>query len=154
MDAVTGVTLWQTEPAAMGPSDQVRLSLDRSGNFLDVRYFDEGKHRLTYDVMLETSSQKFLGAAHGENRNTGWSTTFPYRVDVEPTHDSNYRLILLPKGKDQTILALGIDHWPTGHGHTWNSEGSRYAWGQADGVVHVADCNEIQRQLTAVGLGW
>jgi WD40 repeat protein len=32
--------------------------------------------------------------------------------------------------------------------------GKRFAWGQRDGAVMVADLDEVQRRLTGIGLGW
>ncbi|MCI0639686.1 MAG: protein kinase [Gemmataceae bacterium] len=151
MDAVTGKSLWQTEPEPLGPEDHVRLSLDRSGNVLDLRYWDEKNKRWTLEVAIEAATNKLIGTAHRHAPNSGWSAAFRLRIDQQP---GRYYLRVAPKDKVETLLNLAIDQYPTGTVQTWNSDGTRYAWGRADGVVQVADLDEIQRRLSNVRLGW
>ena len=64
------------------------------------------------------------------------------------------QLAIVRRGAKDPVVLLGIDVRSSGSQHQFNVSGTRYAWGNVDGTVSVADLPAIQRRLAGLGLGW
>jgi WD40 repeat protein len=53
-----------------------------------------------------------------------------------------------------SFATLGIDTWTEEGRPTFSRDGALLAWGNRDGTVTVCHLEEVQRRLTAIGLGW
>jgi hypothetical protein len=119
--------------------------LDRSGKYLTVsRSFLAQTAQPKVDL-LDFATGKFVGPGYGR----GSAPHMPLWVDPYEGGLSFAR-----RGSNEPILVLGIDARPTGIKRAWTTDGNRYAWGTADGAVHVADLVDMDRRLTRMGLGW
>jgi len=58
------------------------------------------------------------------------------------------------RGDTQHLATLGLDSKMYSSPPSFNADGERFAWGNTEGVVFIADLREIQRRLAAVDLGW
>jgi hypothetical protein len=65
--------------------------------------------------------------------------------------DVRYGFALHEKG-GRHLVDLGIDSLATVP--TFDADGRTFAWCTIEGAVYVAELNEVQRRLAAVGLGW
>jgi hypothetical protein len=50
-------------------------------------------------------------------------------------------------------ITLGIDFTQSGEAQ-FDASGNLFAWGHTDGTLAVFDLKEVNRRLTAIGLGW
>ena len=71
-----------------------------------------------------------------------------------PSTTSKARMWCGRRGAKEPAVVLGIDVRSSGSQHYFSADGTRYAWGNQDGTVNVADLPEIQRRLAEIGLGW
>jgi len=60
----------------------------------------------------------------------------------------------LRRGDGQYLATLGLDSKMYSSPPNFSADGGRFAWGNTEGVVFIADLREIQRRLSAVSLGW
>jgi serine/threonine protein kinase/WD40 repeat protein len=149
-DGPTGKEVWssQPEPSSRGQARLV-LWLDRSGRHLTIRSFDAKQ-----STLVELPSGKLLGLSEPPaDAGDYWSPQLPYWLTgSHPTYQT--QLALISWGKKEPTIVLGMDVRPCGTSQPFNASGTRFAWGNVDGTVHLADFPEIQRRLAAVGLGW
>jgi serine/threonine protein kinase/WD40 repeat protein len=151
-NAVTGEPLWQSEPEEPPGNLRIELAVDPAGKHLTVRRIYLGGGPKSHAMLLEGDTGKYLSATE-LHAGAGWGPSMPFWLD---RHNANYwhSLALVPRDKKAPAVVLAIDPKPSGTKMSFNSDGSRFAWGNADGSVNVADLIEINRRLTEVGLEW
>jgi hypothetical protein len=149
-ETLTGKELWASLPDTTEKDELLRLALDRSGHFLTIRRIAQVDPAAELGTLVELPSGKHLGPVEVEGASTlGWSRDMPYWMDGHTG-----QLQLLRTGGKDPVVTLGIDILATGVQHQFSSTGTRYAWGNRDGTVNVADIPEVQRRLANIGLGW
>jgi hypothetical protein len=145
-DGVTGKEIWASEPETrMHGGDRPLIVFDPKGRYLMIGRYGKSSGQTT---SVEMPSGKLLRQAeYGPVWRAAWSLDMPYRTEARSGALGLFR----PEDKDPVLL-FGIDT-PT-MGQRFFATGTRYAWGNADGTVHVADIPEVQRRLARIGLGW
>ena len=63
-------------------------------------------------------------------------------------------MTLYRQEESKPLVTLGLDLSITTPQPQFSPDGTRIAWGNADGSVCLCDIEEVHRRLSDVGLGW
>jgi len=153
-DGVTGAELWSL-PSEEGDfqKKKLQLAMDRNGRFLSLQsYRPEESPQLN---LVEIPTGKYLdhGQAGVPSPRAGWESGMPYWISGNH-HKFRGQIAIIRRGEKEPVVALGIDVRESGNQPYFSADGTRYAWGNEDGTVNIADLPEIQRRLAEIGLGW
>jgi WD40 repeat protein len=144
-DPLTGSTLFETNPDVR--FNWKCIELDPTGRVLRIE--DEYGRCIG---LLEMPSGRWLGTM-GARRALALAPDARLLAavrDMEPG-EARHGVSLHDKA-GRHLVDLGIDSEV--RVSIFDSERRTFAWGSADGTVFVADLNEVQRRLAAVGMGW
>jgi hypothetical protein len=149
-DPNDGHLIWEDAPAHEGSERGNNLIVDYSGDWLTV--WHGGSERVPpWAAFWNTQTWKsqpapFMPTYSG----AGWSPELDYWA-ARP-NDGQYP-VLHARATGKAVVGLGDDYRSSGE-QKFSHDGKLFAWGTADGVVHVADIAEVRRRLSAIGLGW
>ncbi len=137
-EGATGRRLWKTPSSAKQFGRYTFI--DHTGTIVSMHTDDSNSTSLR-----EMPSGQWLGT---------FAETIHRREGLVPgaAHWVGYELHR--RGVKDPLLSLDPSRVSPAGTYPFNPAGTHVAWGQTDGTVRVADIDEVQRCLAAVGLGW
>ncbi|HMF10900.1 MAG TPA: hypothetical protein VKE94_01300, partial [Gemmataceae bacterium] len=143
VDALTGKEIWAGPELMRAANATVRL--DQAGKVLAYRLSDPGQA-----VAVEVPTGKTIHYLHNEPQAIG--SDAGYWLAAGTTPGRGY--LLYRAGDSKPLVTLGLDLSITTPQPQFSPDGTRIAWGNADGSVCLCDIEEVRRRLNDVGLGW
>jgi serine/threonine protein kinase/WD40 repeat protein len=148
-DPLTGKVLFETTPLTRARYSAI--GLDPTGRVL--RLDEVGDGRESRSTLLEMPSGRRLRSLE-----RGWSALGPdaslWAALGEPVHGNVRYGFILHDREGRHLVDLGIDSQTPASGHGFDTDGHTFAWSSTEGTVYLANLNEVQRRLAAVGLDW
>ena len=142
-----GVQIWADPGTANAAGNANAFALDYEGQWLTIWH---GGNEPWAAFWATGSWQKKDASFIPKFNGKGWSPDSDYYTSG--VESLAYPLLRLKKTAEPAV-GLAIDERMNGE-QKFSHDGKLFAWGGADGVVHVADIEEVRRKLNEVGLGW